>query len=200
MAEWLKDLLVAIGGVSVALIGIFTILQKFFINFLESGIESSFEKKMERYKNHLLRSTKAYEFLLEREMRFYEHIEPIFAELIPLVHDLFWCLENDEDREYRYEESRKNIGRYVELTKNLKYETLIHQSYIPSMVFSKSSNVVVQMQDDLNYWYEMIKYLNKGEYDKIDYDSGKIAVRKVLENIAIVEAEIKKRLDELCGI
>lgn len=50
-------------------------------------------KKIEKFKNKLKRSTKAYEILLDREMRFYEKLDPITAELVSLEHDLLYYLK-----------------------------------------------------------------------------------------------------------
>ena len=63
--------------------------------------------------------------MLDREMRFYERMEPIFAELVPLVHDLLYYMQRDEEieREKECEAFRENFGRYIELIKELKNET-----------------------------------------------------------------------------
>ena len=47
-------------------------------------------------------------------MRFYERIGPIFAELVPLAHDLLYYMARDEDveREIECEAFRTNFGRY----------------------------------------------------------------------------------------
>ena len=202
MPEWIKDLLVAIGGGSVVLVGILTIFKNLFLKLFETGIESSFEKSLEKYKNRLSRSTKAYEILLEREMRFYERIEPIFAELVPLAQDLLYYMTRDEEveRTIECEEFRTTFGRYTCLIKELKNETLIHQSYIPQSVFTTSVTVVKQMQDDLNYWYDMAKLLFAGDYERIDYENGEKAVDRLLLRLTAAEVAIKKRLEELSGL
>lgn len=64
---------------AVVLVGVLTIFKGLLIKLLETGIKSSFEKNLETIRNKLERSTKAYEILLEREMRFYEKLEPILA-------------------------------------------------------------------------------------------------------------------------
>ena len=199
MPEWLKDLLVSIGGGTVVLVGVLTIFKNLVIKLFETGIESSFEKNLEKYRNKLSRSTKAYEILLDREMRFYERIEPIFAELVPLEHDLLYYLKKDEaaDRNSDCETFRKHFGRYTELIKTLKNETLIHQSYIPRSVFSKSTAVVAQMQEDIPYWFEMCKLLFAGEYEKIDYKKGEEIVKVLLMTLAAAELSVKLRLEEL---
>lgn len=169
LIELVKDFIIALGGGSVVLIGMLTIFKGLFVKFFESGIESSFEKNIERFKNELQRSTRAYEILLDREMRFYEKIEPIVAELIPLVQDLCNYSKYDEvaEREKRCEAFRKCLKRYMKLIILLKNESLIHQSYIPQEVFSAFAEVVKQMQEDSNYWLDIAKLLFAGEYDKI---------------------------------
>ena len=134
-------------------------------------------------------------------MRFYERIEPITAELVPLSHDLLFYLKHSEEREREKEceAFREHFERYCELIKDLKNENLIHQSYIPIEVFTAFSAVVKQMQDDANYWFDMAKLLFAGEYDKIDYDKGKAAVDMLLMHLAAAEIEVKKRLKLLCG-
>lgn len=154
---------------------------------------------MEKYRNRLLCSTKAYEILLDREMRFYECMESILAELIPLVHDLLYYMNRDKEvyRKDECEAFRTCFGRYIELVKDMKNKTLIHQSYIPQTIFVRSPAVVKRLQDDYNYWYEMAKYLFDGEYEKIDYDKGKCTVDDVLLYFTKFELSIKERLEEL---
>ena len=202
MPEWIKDLIIAIGGGSVVLVGIFTIFKKLFIKLFESGIESSFEKSLEKYRNKLSRSTRAYELLLDREMQFYEKIGPIFAELIPLEHDLLYQLKEHEglDRENRCESFRTHFCRYTEVTIELKNETLVHQSYIPMSVFLLSCDITEQMQKDLHYWHEMCKVLFAGEDEKIDYEKGEKIVSDLLLILAAAQLSIKKRLEELSKI
>ena len=70
MPAWLSDFLVAIGGGTVVLIGILTIFKKLFLKLFESGMDASFEKHLEKYRNQLSRSTMAYEILLKKELKF----------------------------------------------------------------------------------------------------------------------------------
>ena len=68
MPEWLGSLFTAIGGGTVVLVGILTIFKNLIIKLFETGIESSFEKNLEKLKNNLEGSTRAYEIILDREM------------------------------------------------------------------------------------------------------------------------------------
>ena len=201
MPEWLGNLLAAVGGGTVVLVGVLTIFKGLLIKLFETGIESSFEKNLEKFKNKLHRSTKAYEILLDREMRFYEKLEPITAELVPLEHDLLYPLRYDAEanREAQCEAFRKHFKRYCELIKELKNENLIHQSYIPQEVFGSFTSVVKQMQDDIPLWFEMAKLLFAGEYEKIDYESCEKTVNVFLAKLAVAETMVRKRLNQLSG-
>lgn len=201
MPEWLESLLAAVGGGAVVLVGMLTIFKGLLVKLLEIGIESSFEKNLEKFKNNLNRSTRAYEMLLDREMRFYEKLEPIGAELVPLEHDLLYYLKYDEqaDRERQCEDFREHFKRYCELTRDLKNENLIHQSYIPQEIFNAFTSVVKQMQDDMSLWFDMAKFLFSGEYNKIDYEKCRKTVDILLMKLALAETMVHKRLKQLSG-
>lgn len=201
MSEWLQSLLAAVGGGTVVLVGIFTIFKGVLLKLFETGIESSFQTSFEKFKNNLERSTKAYEILLAREMRFYEKLEPITSELIPLEHDLLYYLKYDKrlDKKAQREDFRENFNRYCELTIELKNEILIHQSYIPQELFSAYAAVVKQMQDDMPLWSDMAKLLFEDEYDKIDYQKCESAIDILLKLLALAETMVRKRLKTLSG-
>ena len=96
-----------------------------------------------------------------------------------------WTAYNeDADRKRQCEIFREHFLRYCELVKDLKNETLIHQSYIPQEFFDAFTAVVKEMQDDLSLWFGMAKFLFTGEYDKIDYEKCKIAVDMLLMQLA----------------
>lgn len=201
MPEWLGNLLAAIGGGTVVLVGVLTVFKGLLIKLFETGIESSFEKNLEKFKNKLHRSTKAYEILLDREMRFYEKIEPITAELVPLEHDLLYYLQYDEnaDREQQCEAFREHFKRYCELTKELKNENLVHQSYIPQEIFNAFTSVVKQMQDDMPLWLENAKLLFACEYGQIDYKKCEATVDMFFVKLAFAETMVRQRLKQLSG-
>lgn len=201
MPEWLKSLLAAIGGGSVVLVGVLTVFKKLFIKLFETGIEASFEKNLVKFKNKLDRSTRAYEILLDREMRFYERLEPIVAELVPLVHDLRYYLERHEKnkREIECGKYSERFGRYCELTTTLKNENLVHHSYIPQDVFDAFTGVVKQMQNDIYWWSDMAELLFAGDYERIDYEKCEKIVDLLLMQLALAETRVRVRLQKLSG-
>ena len=199
MPEWLKNLLTAIGGGTVVLIGVLTIFKDLFIKLFESGIEASFENNVEKFRSKLERSMRAYEILLEREMRFYERMEPLYAELIPLQQDLIYYAKRDEevDHSVECEAFKSHFVRYAELIKEIKNEVLVHQSYIPQDIFTTSTVVVGQMQSDLPFWLDVGKAQADGKYDSIDYKMGQDKIDSVLAQIVDAQIAIKNRLEEL---
>lgn len=134
-------------------------------------------------------------------MRFYEKLETIIAEPIPLEHDLLYYLKEDKETECeeQCEAFRDHVKRYCELIENLKNETLIHQSYIPQEVFDAYTSVVRQMQEDIPFWGDMAKFLFAGEYDKIDYKKCETTIDTLLKYLAVAEIMVRKRLKQLSG-
>ena len=201
MPEWLKSLLAAVGGGTVVLVGVLTICKGLLIKLFETGIETSFEKNLEKFRNKLERSTRAYEILLDRETRFYEKLEPITAELIPLIHDLRFYLKHHEGAERKAEctQFKKHFERYCQLIITIKNENLVHQSYTPQEVFHAFASVVEQMQDDLKWWVDAGKLLFEGKYDKLDYETCDKMVDALLLRLAFAETMVRKRLKQLSG-
>lgn len=200
MPEWIKEFLISVGGGSVVLVGILTIFKNAFIKLIDTGLETSFGKSLEKYKNKLTRTTKAYEILLEREMRFYEKIEPIFANLIIVTQDLLYYLNKAKEEKENYsKEFTRSFTCYMEKIIMLKNESLIHQTYIPEIIFLATTVLVKVIQSQLPYWKDMCKLMQEEKYDMLDDDKGKEYLDTLLKQMAKTEVEIKKRLKELSG-
>lgn len=202
MPEWLQNILFSIGGGTVVLVGILTVFKQLFLKLFETGIESSFEKNLEKYKNNLSRTTKAYELLLDREMKFYENIDPLIAELIPLIQDLPYYLTENEDADIQFRcEKYKDISlRYCEMIKELKNETLTYQVYIPKSVFDAACDICKEMQNQLYFWREMAVELFNNNYNNIDHNKADEYSDMILFTIIRTEMAIQKRLEELSGV
>lgn len=201
MSEWINSTITAIGGGVVVLIGILTVFKRVFVKLFEAGIEASFEKNFEKFKNKLYRTTKAYEILLDREMRFYGRLESIVAELVPLMHDLLYHLKNEGElnRDLQGEEFRECLIRYCQLVINLKNETLIHESYVPREIMQIFDNLVRRMQDDVKLWYNGERSLRDGKHNKIEYQQYEAVIKEVFILLAFGQAAIRRRLGGLSG-
>ena len=200
--RWLENLIVAVGGGTVVLVGALTLCKNLVVKLFETGIESSFEKNLEKFKNKLERSTRAYEMLLEREMRFYERMEPISAKLIPLAHDFTYCitLTEEVDRKDAAEAFRDSVLKYGEILKLLKNEGLTHQTYIPANIFSTVTEIVKQMQEDFPFLVDTAKLLLAEEHEKVDRKRIDENYDQLINRLADLNGKIKARLEELSDI
>lgn len=202
MPEWLKSLLAAVGGGAVVLTGILTIFKTLFVKLFDTGIETAFGKSLEKYRNQLSRSARAYEILLDREMQFYEHMESISAELVPLAHDFIYCIDYPEkfEPEGVYESFRKSVLRYGDVLKAIKSEALSHKAYIPEDVFSAATQIVKQMQLDIPFLADTAKLIYAKSYQQIDRTKVQENYDKLIDLLANLSTITKKRLEELSGI
>ena len=198
MPEWIIDILVAIGGGSVVLIGILTIFKQLFIKSFESGIETVFQKNMEKYRDKLSRSTRAYEMILDKEMKFYEKTDSIFAELVPLAHDIKRCFDKEErlKREKNSQYFWIHLKQYSDLYDKLKTEILIHQAYIPEKISLSYTALSKTMYDDVIYLLDIGKSVFENGND-IDEKIIQERFDNFLSILVISSALVKERLQEL---
>ena len=198
MPEWIIDILVAIGGGSVVLIGILTIFKQLFIKSFESGIETVFQKNMEKYRDKLSRSTRAYEMILDKEMKFYEKTDSIFAELVPLAHDIKRCLDKEERlKSEKYSQYFWiHLKQYSDLYDKLKTEILIHQAYIPEKISLSYTALSKTMYDDVIYLLDIGKSVFENGND-IDEKIIQERFDNFLSILVIPSALVKERLQEL---
>ena len=168
---------------------------------IDNGIKSSFEKSIEIFKNNLYRATRAYEILLGREMRFYEKVDSLIAELIPLEQDLLYYLKNTmiENVDIQREKFVEIFKRYGELIRSLKNEILIHQLYVPEEIMSNFIDLVKQIQEDAKIWNEMGRLLIEGEEADINYQICEKIVDRILLKIAISQNGVYGQLKNLSG-
>ena len=201
MPEWIKDIIVAVGGGSIALLGILTVFKQLVIKSCETGIETIFQKNIEKYREQLSRSSRSYDMILNKEMDFYEKVDSIFAELVPLAHSIKRCFDNKE-----HYESEKNaqcfwiyLKQYSELYDKLKTTILIHQAYIPKGILLSYTTLAKTMYDDT------ISLLELG---KTTFDEGNKVDEKMLQSmydnfmnvLVIPSALVKERLQTLSSV
>lgn len=200
--ELLKDFLVAVGGGATALIALLTIFKGMFMKYFEKGIDTAFDKKLEKYRNRLTRATTAYDLLLEKEMGYYTKIDILFAELIVLVQDLvYYSTEKDDgiadDQRMKY---REHLLRFLELIMEIKNLGLVHQAYIPGDIFRAGTGIIKSMQDNIEHWQQVCIILFEQADGKIDTEKSEKIKDEILLNIAYAETLIKKRLKALSEI
>ncbi len=199
MPDWLKELIVAIGGGTVVLIGVLTIFKSLLIKLFETGIESSFEKSIEKFRNQLSRSTRAYEIMLDKEFGYYSALDPYLARLVPLVQDLVYYSNMSEELEpsIREEHFKENLIAFLNMIPEMKNDVVLFQPYIPEQVFIAVSNLIGEMQKDLNFWNDTKNVIFGMTEEKVDLQKAQNIRDTLLLCIASIEIAIKKRLTQL---
>ena len=199
MPEWLKDLIIAIGGGATATISILLIVKSLLSKIIDKTIETSFEKSTIKFTNKLERSTKAYEMLLNKEFEFYGKIDPYMATLVPLVQDLeFWLQKHEEEKTDNTKANYKEcLLKYLEAIPNLKNDSILYQPYIPVEVFNSVTSLIAHMQDNMKMLGNYGEIIFETKEGKVDFDKLKVFVEEELKLIALIETVIKARLIEL---
>ena len=199
MPEWLKELIIAIGGGATATISILLIVKSLLSKIIDKTIETSFEKSTIKFTNKLERSTKAYEMLLNKEFEFYEKLDPYMATLVPLVQDLeFWLQKHEEEKTDNTKANYKEcLLKYLEAIPNLKNDSILYQPYIPVEVFNSITSLIAHMQDNLKMLGNYGEIIFEKKEGNLDFDKMKVFVEGELKLIALIETLIKARLIEL---
>lgn len=195
MQEWIKELLVALGGGTAAAIAILTIFKSLAVKLFEKAIDTSFEKSTIKLTNKLERSTKAYEILLKKEFDFYEKTDPYMATLVPLVQDLKYYAEQSENS--GKEKYRELLLQYLKMIPELKNNSVLFQPYIPEDIFTAVSTLLALMQEDMRYLGDVGTILYEKQPGEINVEKMEEIQEKILLAIALVETRIKARLTEL---
>ena len=199
MPEWIKELIISIGGGATATISILLIFKSLLSKIIDKTIETSFEKSTIKFTNKLERSTRAYEMLLNKEFEFYGKLDPYMASLVPLVQDLeFWLQKHEEEKTDNTKANYKEcLLKYLEAIPNLKNDSILYQPYIPVEVFNSVTSLIAHMQDNLKMLGNYGEIIFEKKEGNLDFDKMKVFVEGELKLIALIETLIKARLIEL---
>ena len=199
MPEWIKELLVAMGGGATVVIAIFVFLKSIVVKIVDKAIDTSFEKSTIKFSNKLERTTKAYEILLRKEFDYYEKIDPYMATLVPLVQDLvFWTEKfQNKDSENVKEQYREHLLKYLKIVPELKNDNIMFQPYVPENIDEAVSKLLENMQSDIEYLTIVGEVMYGKNTGDIDLSKMNEISDNVLISVALVETLIKKRLTEL---
>ena len=199
--EILKQFIIAIGGGTTSLIALLTIFKSLFVKLFEKSVDSVFEKNLERYKNKLTRTTTAYEMLLNKELEFYDKIDPLYAELIVLFQDLIYYSDSKNgfgaNKQWRDEKYKDYVLRFFELIIETKKEVLVYQVYVPNKIFGACLEVVKEMQQSVEHWTKVGEVLFTQSDEIIDSVKSEEISDAILKDIVLAQVLIKERLNEL---
>lgn len=202
METFLKDLLIELGGTISIIIACLLFLKNVLKKYIDTIIESSADKSIEKLKNKYSRTLSAYDILLKKEFEYYEKIDCIFADLIVDIQDFKASIIN----EFRFDiEKRFNIAKstglkLLETIINLKKFNLLYQSYIPNNIFNYSTSIIEELQKNTDLISDSLKLLGDKQEDKLNLNAIKDFTSKILLLIANTEVSIKTRFQDLSNI
>ena len=202
METFFKDLLIELGGTISIIIACLLFFKNILKKYIDTIIESSADKSIEKLKNKYSRTLSAYDILLKKEFEYYEKIDCIFADLIVDIQDFKSSTINELgfDIEARFGTSKNTGLKILETIINLKKVNLLYQSYIPNNIFNCSTLIIKILQDNCNLISDSIKLLANKKEDELNLNGIKNFTSEVLLLIANTEESIKTRLKELSNI
>lgn len=201
MNNLLNEILIQLGG-TVSIIIVCLIFFKNILNkYIDTIIESSAQKSIEKLKNQFSKTLSAYELLLKKEFEYYESIDCILADLIVDIQDFKSNSINefDFDIEKRLDIVSNASLRILKSIISIKRSSLLYQSYIPRSIMHNSTLVVVKLQENANLISNSFKLLQDSKEDEINIEQIKSFSDDILLLIANLETSISIRLRELAN-
>ena len=202
METFFKDLLIELGGTISIIIACLLFFKNVLKKYIDTIIESSADKSIEKLKNKYSRTLTAYDILLKKEFEYYEKIDYIFADLIVDIQDFKSSTINEFgfDIKKRFDIAKSTGLKLLETIINLKKFSLLYQSYIPDNIFNYSMSIIEELQGNCDLISDSLKLLGDKQEDKLNLNAIKDFTSKILLLIANTEVSIKTRLQDLSNV
>ena len=202
METFFKDLLIELGGTISIIIACLLFFKNILKKYIDTIIESSADKSIEKLKNKYSRTLSAYDILLKKEFEYYEKIDCIFADLIVDIQDFKSSTINEFglDIKKRFDIAKSTGLKLLETIINLKKFSLLYQSYIPDNIFDYSMSIIGELQENCDLISDSLKLLGDKQEDKLNLNAIKDFTSKILLLIANTEVSIKTRLQDLSNV
>ena len=196
----LTTLFFTLGGAVGTVIILLTFGKQVVLKGLEVKLKQGADKNVQILSNKLDRKTRAFQLLLDNEMKFYESIGSYLADLIVDIQDFIFYLGLDETNplsKFEYESVRDVFGRIAETNKQIKRSLLISRNYIPQIVFDVTTNLISDIQKGFTPMYNIIEQHVSDKEDVITNEEIKTLKDTILMDCALVNLKIKLRLEDL---
>lgn len=200
LQNFLTTLFSTLGGAVGTVIILLTFGKQVVLKGLEVKLKQGADKNIQILSNKLDRKTRAFQLLLDNEMKFYESIGSYLADLIVDIQDFIFYLGLDETNplsKFEYESVRDVFGRIAETNKQIKRSLLISQNYIPQIVFDVTTNLISDIQKGFTPMYNIIEQHVSDKEDVITKEEIKTLKDTILMDCALVNLKIKLRLEDL---
>lgn len=167
MNNWIENIVNWFGN-AVVLIVLMPFFKGILKNFFETIIKSVYEKNLEQFKDNLYRSTRAYELLLDREMKFYDEVHEDMVELARLQYELRASLDRGSKLNNSNDEFIQQYKKYTELFISLKNKVLVNRLYIPKEIIESFLEFIRQIEINHKFWFEIAEIILNDRYDSIN--------------------------------
>ena len=167
MNNWIENIVNWFGN-AVVLIVLMPFFKGILKNFFETIIKSVYEKNLEQFKDNLYRSTRAYELLLDREMKFYDEVHEDMVELARLQYELRASLDRDSKLNTSIDEFIQQYKKYTELFISIKNKVLVNRLYIPKEIIESFLEFIRQIEINHKFWFEIAGIILNDRYDSIN--------------------------------
>lgn len=167
MNKWIENIVNWFGN-AVVLIVLMPFFKGILKHFFETIIKSVYEKNLEQFKDNLYRSTRAYELLLDREMKFYDEIHEDMVELARLQYELRASLDRDSKLNTSIDEFIQQYKKYTELFISIKNKVLVNRLYIPKEIIESFLEFIRQIEINHKFWFEIAGIILNDRYDSIN--------------------------------
>lgn len=165
--NWIENIVNWFGN-AVVLIVLMPFFKGILKNFFETIIKSVYEKNLEQFKDNLYRSTRAYELLLDREMKFYDEVHEDMVELARLQYELRASLDRGSKLNNSNDEFIQQYKKYTELFISLKNKVLVNRLYIPKEIIESFLEFIRQIEINHKFWFEIAEIILNDRYDSIN--------------------------------
>ena len=167
MNNWIENIVNWFGN-AVVLIVLMPFFKGILKHFFETIIKSVYEKNLEQFKDNLYRSTRAYELLLDREMKFYDEVHEDMVELARLQYELRASLDRDSKLNTSIDEFIQQYKKYTELFISIKNKVLVNRLYIPKEIIESFLEFIRQIEINHKFWFEIAEIILNDRYDSIN--------------------------------
>lgn len=167
MNNWIDNIVNWFGN-AVVLIVLMPFFKGILKHFFETIIKSVYEKNLEQFKDNLYRSTRAYELLLDREMKFCDEVHEDMVELARLQYELRVSLDRDSKLNTSIDEFIQQYKKYTELFISIKNKVLVNRLYIPKEIIESFLEFIRQIEINHKFWFEIAEIILNNRYDSIN--------------------------------
>lgn len=194
--NWIENIVNWFGN-AVVLIVLMPFFKGILKHFFETIIKSVYEKNLEQFKDNLYRSTRAYELLLDREMKFYDEVHEDMVELARLQYELRASLDRDSKLNTSIDEFIQQYKKYTELFISIKNKVLVNRLYIPKEIIESFLEFIRQIEINHKFWFEIAEIILNDRYDSINKEDCEKMINSFIFSLEKTQEKIFNHLKKI---